>query len=103
MGKFEELLDFINELNENGRIPYDDYSRLFDLASELGRSGECPWRSQSRYCRLAAAEWQLRILRTRGERGIQRRKQVALSAWKRRRLPPRMARRRNKRLPARDT
>ena len=23
MGKFEELLDFINELNENGRIPYD--------------------------------------------------------------------------------
>ena len=38
MGKFGELLDFINELNENGRIPYDDYSRLFDLASELGEA-----------------------------------------------------------------
>ena len=38
MGKFEELLDFINELNENGRIPYDDYSRLFDLAYELGEA-----------------------------------------------------------------
>ena len=38
MGKFEELLDFINELNENGRILYDDYSHLFDLASELGEA-----------------------------------------------------------------
>lgn len=38
MGKFEELLDFINELNENGRILYDDYSYLFDLASELGEA-----------------------------------------------------------------
>lgn len=28
MERFENLLDFINELNENGRIPYDDYSRL---------------------------------------------------------------------------
>lgn len=38
MGKFEELLDFVNELNETGRIQYDDYSRLFDLASELGEA-----------------------------------------------------------------
>ena len=38
MGKFEELLDFINELNENGRIPYDDYSRHLDLAYELGEA-----------------------------------------------------------------
>lgn len=35
MERFENLLDFINELNENGRIQYEDYSRLFDLASEL--------------------------------------------------------------------
>ena len=32
MERFESLLDFINELNESGRIQYDDYSRLFDLA-----------------------------------------------------------------------
>lgn len=31
MERFENRFDFINELNENGRIPYDDYSRLFDL------------------------------------------------------------------------
>lgn len=35
MERFENLLDFINELNENGRIPYDDYSRLFDLVQEF--------------------------------------------------------------------
>lgn len=35
MERFENLLDFINELNENSRIQYEDYSRLFDLASEL--------------------------------------------------------------------
>lgn len=35
MERFENLLDFINELNEDGRIQYEDYSRLFDLASEL--------------------------------------------------------------------
>lgn len=35
MERFENLLDFINELNENGRIQYDDYSRLFDLAQEF--------------------------------------------------------------------
>lgn len=32
MEHFKNLLDFINELNESGRIQYDDYSRLFDLA-----------------------------------------------------------------------
>lgn len=36
MERFEELLDYINELNNSGRIPYEDYSRLYDLASELG-------------------------------------------------------------------
>lgn len=36
MERFEELLDYINELNSSGRIPYEDYSRLYDLASELG-------------------------------------------------------------------
>lgn len=36
MERFEELLDYINELNSDGRIRYDDYSRLFDLASEIG-------------------------------------------------------------------
>ena len=35
MERFENLLDFINELNENGRIQYDDYSRLFDLVQEF--------------------------------------------------------------------
>lgn len=35
MNKPETLLDFINELNADGRIQYEDYSRLFDLASEL--------------------------------------------------------------------
>lgn len=35
MERFENLLDFINELNESGRIQYDDYSRLFDLAQEF--------------------------------------------------------------------
>ena len=35
MERFEELLDYINELNSSGRIPYEDYSRLYDLASEL--------------------------------------------------------------------
>ena len=40
MGKFEELLDFINELNKNGRIPYDDYSRLFDLVQEFAGAEE---------------------------------------------------------------
>lgn len=59
MERFENLLDFINELNENGRIPYDDYSRLFDLVQ---------WSSQerrkqstaaaTRYCRPAVAERQ---------------------------------------------
>lgn len=38
MGRYNDLLSFINELNESGRIQYDDYSRLFDLASELGEA-----------------------------------------------------------------
>lgn len=40
MERFENLLDFINELNENGRIPYDDYSRLFDLVQEFAGAEE---------------------------------------------------------------
>ena len=40
MGKFEELLDFVNELNETGRIQYDDYSRLFDLVQEFAGAEE---------------------------------------------------------------
>lgn len=36
MGRYNDLISFINKLNESGRIQYDDYSRLFDLASELG-------------------------------------------------------------------
>lgn len=36
MERFEELLDYINELNSSGRIQYEDYSRLYDLTSELG-------------------------------------------------------------------
>lgn len=35
MDRPETLLDFINELNADGRLRYEDYSRLFDLASEL--------------------------------------------------------------------
>lgn len=35
MSKSETLLTFLNELNANGRIQYDDYSRLFDLVSEM--------------------------------------------------------------------
>lgn len=35
MEHLENLIEFINELNESGRIQYDDYSLLFDLASEL--------------------------------------------------------------------
>lgn len=35
MDRPETLLDFINELNADSRIRYEDYSRLFDLASEL--------------------------------------------------------------------
>ena len=31
MERFENLLDFINELNENGRIPYDDYLSLIHI------------------------------------------------------------------------
>ena len=53
MERFENLLDFINELNENGRIPYDDYSRLFDLVQEFAGAEDC---------RPAVAERQLRIL-----------------------------------------
>lgn len=59
MERFENLLDFINELNENGRIPYDDYSRLFDLVQEFAGSNQ---RRRDRYCRPAVAERQLRIL-----------------------------------------
>ena len=40
MERFENLLDFINELNENGRIQYDDYSRLFDLVQEFAGAEE---------------------------------------------------------------
>lgn len=40
MERFENLLDFINELNESGRIQYDDYSRLFDLALEVAGAEE---------------------------------------------------------------
>lgn len=40
MERFENLLDFINELNENGRIPNDDYSRLFDLVQEFAGAEE---------------------------------------------------------------
>ncbi len=40
MERFENLLDFINELNENGRIQYDDYSRLFNLAQEFAGAEE---------------------------------------------------------------
>ena len=37
MERFENLLDFINELNENGRIPYDDYSLSLIHISEPTR------------------------------------------------------------------
>ena len=40
MERLENLLDFINELNEGGRIQYDDYSRLFDLAQEFAGTEE---------------------------------------------------------------
>lgn len=61
MERFENLLDFINELNENGRIQYDDYSRLFDLVQEFAGAEEAI-RRRDRYCRPAVAERQLRIL-----------------------------------------
>ena len=40
MERFENLLDFVNELNETGRIQYDDYSRLFDLVQEFAGAEE---------------------------------------------------------------
>lgn len=40
MERFESLLDFVNELNETGRIQYDDYSRLFDLVQEFAGAEE---------------------------------------------------------------
>lgn len=30
-----KLIDFINDLNANGKLEYNDYSQLHDLASEL--------------------------------------------------------------------
>lgn len=35
MGHYENLIAYIDELNAEGRIQYEDYSKLFDLASEL--------------------------------------------------------------------
>lgn len=35
MERYENLISFIHELNSEGRIQYEDYSKLFDLASEL--------------------------------------------------------------------
>lgn len=40
MEQFENLLDFVNELNETGRIQYDDYSCLFDLVQEFAGAEE---------------------------------------------------------------
>ena len=40
MERFENLLDFVNELNETGRIQYDDYSHLFDLVQEFAGAEE---------------------------------------------------------------
>lgn len=31
----EDALDFLDSLNENGRISYDDYSQLHDLVSSI--------------------------------------------------------------------
>ena len=36
MSKVDSLTDYLNELNQNGRIQYSDYSNLFDIACELG-------------------------------------------------------------------
>ena len=90
MERFENLLDFVNELNETGRIQYDDYSRLFDLVQEFAGGGD--QRRRDRYCRSALAERQLRILRAWRERGIQRREQMALPPREWHRLPPCVAR-----------
>lgn len=40
MERFENLLDFVSELNETGRIQYDDYSRLFDLVQVFAGAEE---------------------------------------------------------------
>ena len=35
MKENDTLISYLNELNQSGKIQYDDYSRLFDMACEL--------------------------------------------------------------------
>ena len=38
MKENDTLISYLNELNQSGKIRYDDYSRLFDMACELGNA-----------------------------------------------------------------
>ena len=99
MERFENLLDFVNELNETGRIQYDDYSRLFDLVQEFAGAEEAInaaatdiaallWlNGNCEYCEHGEKEE-----RAWRERGIQRREQMALPPREWHRLPPCVAR-----------
>ena len=102
MERFENLLDFINELNENGRIPYDDYSRLFDLVQEFAGAEEA---INAAATDIAALLWLNGNCEycEHGEKEEFSGANMALPSRKRHRLPPCVARRCNEGLPAGDT
>ena len=91
MERFENLLDFVSELNETGRIQYDDYSRLFDLVQVFAGRREA---INAAATDIAALLWLNGNCEycEHGERGIQRCEQMALPPREWHRLPPCVAR-----------
>ena len=100
MERFENLLDFVNELNETGRIQYDDYSRLFDLVQEFAGAEEA---INAAATDIAALLW-LNGNCEYCEHG-EKEEFSGANRWhcRRDRLPPCVARSCNEGLPAGDT
>ena len=77
MKENDTLISYLNELNQSGKIRYDDYSRLFDMACELGNADAVLSTATE-----DMAERKLRVLQIWPQGGIRWGKQMDLCSWR---------------------